>query len=248
MNLGLNNNPNIAQLTGDLLCLVQCGRDSAARRRHIEFLQQLFGLMFVNVHDKERRSPVRRFWIFRESGIARATRLSNDYSFSNWLAAEIEPSTLAAMRNPMRLFSLAGTLLLSVALSLVAGTREQEKAFTDKYKAAMEGKDTATLESFLYTQGSDPAAVEFYKMMQSGEAGEKISSIELVNLTPEDVKKATTPMDGPTGKVCLTLKPTKKLVVKVEKKDANGSSSSSSENFVAEKDGKFVIPVPGPCK
>jgi hypothetical protein len=31
-------------------------------------------------------------------------------------------------------------------------------------------------------------------------------------------------------------------------KDANGSSSSSSENFVAEKDGKFVIPVPGPCK
>jgi hypothetical protein len=85
-------------------------------------------------------------------------------------------------------------------------------------------------------------------MMQSGEAGEKISSIELVNLTPEDVKKATTPMDGPTGKVCLTLKPTKKLIIKVEKKDGNGSSSSSSENFIAERDGKFVIPVPGPCK
>ena len=55
-------------------------------------------------------------------------------------------------------------------------------------------------------------------------------------------------MDGPTGKVCLNLKPTKKLVMKVEKKDGSGSSSSSSENFVAEKDGKFVIPVPGPCK
>ena len=55
-------------------------------------------------------------------------------------------------------------------------------------------------------------------------------------------------MDGPTGKVCLNLKPTKKLVIKVEKKDGSGSSSSSSENFVAEKDGKFVIPVPGPCK
>jgi hypothetical protein len=85
-------------------------------------------------------------------------------------------------------------------------------------------------------------------MMQSGGAGEKISTIELVNLTPEDVKKATTPMDGPTGKVCLNLKPTKKLVIKVENKDPSGSSSSSSENFVAEKDGKFVIPVPGPCK
>jgi hypothetical protein len=151
------------------------------------------------------------------------------------------------MKNPMRLVSVAGALLLTFVFAMVAATPEQEKAFTDKYKAAMEGKDTAALESFLYTQGSDPAAVEFYKMMQSGEAGEKISQIELVNLTPEDVKKATTPMDGPTGKVCLNLKPTKKLVIKVEKKDADGSSSSSSENFVAEKDGKFVIPVPGPC-
>jgi hypothetical protein len=142
----------------------------------------------------------------------------------------------------------AGTLLLTIAFPIVAATPEQEKGFTDKYKTAMEGKDTATLESFLYTKGADPAAVEFYKMMQSGGAGEKIASIELVNLTPEDVKKATTPMDGPSGKVCLTLKPTKKLVIKVETKDGSGSSSSTSENFVAEKDGKFVIPVPGPCK
>jgi len=152
------------------------------------------------------------------------------------------------MKNSSKIFTVAGVLLFSVALGIMAATPEQEKAFTDKYKTAMEGKDTATLESFLYTQGSDPAALEFYKMMQSGEAGEKISTIELVSLSSEDVKKATTPMDGPTGKVCLNLKPTKKLVIKVEKKDANGSSNSTSENFVAEKDGKFVIPVPGPCK
>ena len=144
----------------------------------------------------------------------------------------------------IKIFSLVFAYLLTITLPIRAGTPEQEKAFVDKYKTAFEGKDSATLESFLYTQGSDPAALEFYKMMQSGEAGEKISKIELVNLTPEDVKKATTPMDGPTGKVCLTLKPTKKLVIKVEKKDANGSSSSSSENFVAEKNEKFVIPVP----
>jgi len=55
-------------------------------------------------------------------------------------------------------------------------------------------------------------------------------------------------MDGPTGKVCLNLKLTKKLVIKVEKKDGSGSSSSTRENFVAEKDDKFVILVPGPCK
>ena len=144
---------------------------------------------------------------------------------------------------------LASTMLIISSLSLHAGTSPQEKAFIDKYKTAFEGKDTATLESFLYTQGADPAILGFYKMMQSGEAGEKISNIELVDLTPDDAKKAATPMDSPTGgKVCLTLKPTRKLIIKVEKKDANGSSTSTSENFIAEKDGKFVIPVPGPCK
>src|SRR5215475_14225224 len=137
------------------------------------------------------------------------------------------------MKNSLRLFSLSGALLVTLAFASLAATPEQEKAFTSKYKTAMEGKDTATLESFLYTQGSDPAALEFYKMMQTGEAGEKISTIELVNLTPEDVKKATAPMDGPTGKVCLTLKPTKKLIIKIDKKDGSGSSSSTSENFVA---------------
>jgi hypothetical protein len=138
---------------------------------------------------------------------------------------------------------------MAISVSLRASTPEQEKAFIDKYKTAFEAKNTATLESFLYTQGADPAILGFYKMMQSSDAGGKISKIELVDLTPEDVKKAATPMDSPTGgKVCLTLKPVKKLVIKIEKKDANSSSTSTSENFIAEKDGKFVIPVPGPCK
>jgi hypothetical protein len=153
------------------------------------------------------------------------------------------------MNNFAKISMLCCAVTVMASLSLHAGSSAQEKAFTDKYKTAFEGKDTTTLESFLYTQGSDPEILGFYKMMQSGEAGAKISTIELVELTPEDAKKAGTPMDSPTGgKVCLTLKPTKKLIIKVEKKDANGSSTSTSENFIAEKDGKFVIPVPGPCK
>jgi hypothetical protein len=153
------------------------------------------------------------------------------------------------MKQSMNIPCLVLALLGAIILPISAGTPAQEKAFTDKYKKAFEGKDTATLESFLYSQGADPEIVGFYKMMQSGEAGEKIASIELVNLSPDDAKKAATPMDSPTGgKVCLTLKPTKKLIIKVEKKDASGSSSSTSENFIAEKDGKFVIPVPGKCK
>jgi hypothetical protein len=153
------------------------------------------------------------------------------------------------MNTSIKLLSLVCALVVTITLSVFAGTSPQEKAFIDKYKTAFEGKDTAALELFLYTQGADPAILGFYKMMQSGEAGEKIANIELVDLTPEDAKKAATPMDSPTGgKVCLTLKPTKKLIIKVEKKDANGSSTSTSENFIAEKNGKFVIPVPGPCK
>jgi hypothetical protein len=149
----------------------------------------------------------------------------------------------------MKIRILFCALTITVSVSLRAGTPAQEKAFTDKYKAAFEGKDTATLESFLYAQGADPEILGFYKMMQSAEAGVKISKIELVDLTPDEAKKAATAMDSPTGgKVCLTLKPVKQLVIAIEKKDANGSSTSKTTNFIAEKDGKFVIPVPGPCK
>jgi hypothetical protein len=99
----------------------------------------------------------------------------------------------------IKLLSLVCALLVTMTLSVFAGTSPQEKAFTDKYKTAFEGKDTATLESFLYTQAADPAILGFYKIMQPGEAGQKISNIELVDLTPEDAKKAATPMDSPTG-------------------------------------------------
>jgi len=147
----------------------------------------------------------------------------------------------------MKFNHLALVLTFVAVASLRAGGAD-EKVFTDKYKTAFESKDTKTLESFLYTTGSDPNALEFYKMMMTGEAGSKIASIELVALTPEEMKKAGEPQEGPGGKMCMTLKPTKKLVIKVEQKDANGSSTSTSSSFVAEKDGKLVIPVPGACK
>jgi len=56
------------------------------------------------------------------------------------------------------------------------------------------------LQSVLYTTGADPMIVGFYKMMQSGGAGDKVSKIELVDLTPDDVKKATAPQDPPLAK------------------------------------------------
>lgn len=156
---------------------------------------------------------------------------------------------LSGNRHPAKMKSLSCVLALAVCFSLnLYANPAAEKEFIDKYKTAFEAKDTATLESLLYTQGSDSSAIEFYKVMMQSNAGGKISSINLVDLTPEDAKKAAAPQDGPTGKLCLVVKPTKKLVVVTETKDENGTSSSTNENFVAEKDGKIMIPVPGACK
>ena len=133
---------------------------------------------------------------------------------------------------------------------LYAGTPAQDKEFVDKYKAAYEKGDKAALAAFLYTKDANPMALEFYKMMQTEGAGTaKISKIELVELTPEEVKKASEVQTGPDGsKAKLPLTPTKKLKMSIETKDANGSSTSSTENFIAEKDGKYVIPVPAVVK
>ena len=114
----------------------------------------------------------------------------------------------------IKLLLAALLLALAAATSLRAGTPADEKAFVDKYKAAFEKGDKATLESFLYTQGANPMALEFYKMMMTEGAGGKISKIELVDLTPEDVKKAAEVQTGPDGKKAqLPLKPTKKLKI-----------------------------------
>lgn len=115
----------------------------------------------------------------------------------------------------MKTRPLLSPLLFSLflgAITLQAGIPAQEKAFTDKYKAAFEAKDTATLYTFLYTQNANPMALQFYQMMVTNGAGDKISMIELVDLTPNDIKKAEEPMDGPGGiKMKLPLKPIKKL-------------------------------------
>ena len=143
---------------------------------------------------------------------------------------------------------LIAPLLLTLccgATELRAGPPDREQEFTAKYKAAYEARDTATLYSFLYTEGANPMALGFYKMMMTNGAGEKISKIELVDLSPEDAKKVEGVQDGPGGmKTRLPIQPTKKLKITIETKNGDNTSSSTSESFVAEKDGKFVIPVP----
>jgi len=140
-------------------------------------------------------------------------------------------------------------VLLAIAPIIgFSATPAQEKAFVDAYKKAIEAKDEKALTGFLYTNGADPQALEFYKMMVTSEMGAKITSIQLVDLDAKDKERAKGG-PGPDGKpMKYTLPPFKKLVIKSETKDANGSSTSSSEVLVAESDGKIVIPVPGPAK
>ncbi len=152
----------------------------------------------------------------------------------------------------MKTLSITGVIFsLAVAvacLSVYAGDSPEEKAFVDSYKKAFEAKDTAALQSFLYTQGSDPGILEIYKTMQSSDAGEKISKIELIDFTADEMQKVAMPKDSPLGgKVCFPLKPSKRLMITIDKKGTKGASTTMG-NFIAEKDGKFVIPVPGPCK
>ena len=146
----------------------------------------------------------------------------------------------------MKTLSLALLLGLAPAFTLAA-TPAQEKQFVDTYRKAYEGKDEKTLTGLLYTKGADPQAAEFYKMMMTSGMGDKISSIQLVDLNADDKKRAAGG-PGPDGKpMRFTLTPIKKLVIKSETKDANGSSSSTNEVFVGESDGKLMIPAPGPA-
>ncbi len=144
---------------------------------------------------------------------------------------------------------LITTLLAALSFTAIAATPEQEKAFVDSYKKALEAKDTAALKAFLYTEGATAETVEFFTMMQEMSAGQKISSIELVTPTKEEAAKFAKAMEMPDGKSYkMPFVPTKQLVITVEQKDANGSSKSSSKSPVGEKNGKLVIPVPVPVK
>lgn len=137
--------------------------------------------------------------------------------------------------------ALAVTALPGLA---VAVTPAQEKAFIDAYRKAYESKDSKGLQALLYTEGADPKALEFYKMMISADFGAAITSITLADLTPEDHKKIENGKSPDGRPMKLTLKPVKKMLLKTSSKSASGSSSSSSTSFVAEHQGKLLIPVP----
>jgi hypothetical protein len=148
----------------------------------------------------------------------------------------------------MKIFAVLTLAASLLTASAFAATPEQEKAFVDAYKKAIESGDKKALAGFLYTEGAQAEQIEFFTMMQEMEAGSKVSSIELVTPSAADAEKMSKPMTMPDGKsFVMGLKPYKQLVVVSESKDASGSGKSTRRAPVAEKNGKLVIPVPVPA-
>ncbi len=111
-------------------------------------------------------------------------------------------------------FSL-GTLLIA-AHALAASP--VESAFVESFRKAYEANDTKALHGFLYTKGADRETLDMFKMMVTMGAGQKLSSVELIDLTDADKKKISS-ATGPNGKPMKSPIPiTKKLVMKKSSK------------------------------
>ena len=80
VNLRLNNNIDIAEFARDLFRVVKGRRDPPSGGRYIEFLQQLFGLVFVNVHRQGAAVSSPPLSIFSKEQLACRARISNGFS------------------------------------------------------------------------------------------------------------------------------------------------------------------------
>jgi hypothetical protein len=136
----------------------------------------------------------------------------------------------------------------ALMLSHTLAATPVESAFIENFRKAYETNDTKALHGFLYSKGADRETLDMFKMMVTMGAGQKLTSVELIELTDADKKKISSAM-GPGGKPMKSPIPiTKKLVMKKTVKTANENSTSTSATFVGVHEGKIVIPVPGVAK
>ena len=104
----------------------------------------------------------------------------------------------------------------------------------------------AALDAFLLTEGTPAEVVDFFKMMRDAPLEGKVS-VELKTPTPEQAAQFNQAMEMPDGKYYkLPITPSHQLVISSGTKEGESSSTSSSSFPVAQKDGKFVIPLPVP--
>lgn len=129
-------------------------------------------------------------------------------------------------------------------LLAIAASPAQQKQFADSYRKALEAKDENALYKFMYTRDADPDAVDIYKMMMRMGLGKKIQSVEVHELNAEDRKDVAGLTDMENKPIKYNVEP----VAKLEIVRGDESSRHTDRVFLAEKDGKLVIPVPGKAK
>lgn len=140
---------------------------------------------------------------------------------------------------------------MSVALAghAAAATPAQEKAFVDGFKKAVERKDAKALKALFYVKDADPNALEFYSMMIVSDFGSTIKSAALLDLTTEEKAQMEKGGQNLEGKpIKMPLKPIKSLVLTTASKSPDMTTSGSSQWYIAEFEGKLVIPVPALVK
>jgi hypothetical protein len=140
----------------------------------------------------------------------------------------------------MKIHILFCALVITASLSLRAGTPVQEKAFTDKYKTAFEGKDNNHARIIPLHPGRRPGDPRLLQNDAIGRGRGKDFQDRASRSYAYGVAHRWQSL--PLTQASQTAGDCDR------EKDANGSSTSKTTNSIAEKDGKFVIPVPGPCK
>ncbi|CAG9931532.1 hypothetical protein [Candidatus Nitrotoga arctica] len=139
--------------------------------------------------------------------------------------------------------------VIMLTAPVLAATPAQEKAFVDGFKKAVERKDAKALKALLYTRDADPTVLEFFNMMIVADFGSTIKSIKLVDLTAEENKQMELGGKNIQGKpMKMPLKPIKSLLITTGSKSADLTTNGTSQWYVAEYEGKLVIPVPALVK
>jgi hypothetical protein len=152
------------------------------------------------------------------------------------------------MRARRTIAAVASLFLMTAPLA--AATPAAEQAFLAAYKAAFQAKDGNAVLALVHTQGVSRSLLDFYMSLLTADFGKGDITLDLKDLTKDDLADANRVMVGPGGgSVRLTPTPYKKLVVSVAIKNANGSTTTNTSTvYVADEGDKIKISAPADVK
>jgi hypothetical protein len=150
----------------------------------------------------------------------------------------------------MRLTTIVAAAFMAVSASpLLAATPAMEQAFITAYKAAYAAKDAKGIAALVHTQGANPTILDFYLSGLTADLGKGELSLELKDLSKDDIAEAGQVMAGPGGaSVKLSPAPYKRLVISVVIKNATTNTTNTTTIYVADEGDKIRIVAPANVK